>query len=338
MANNYISPWIFTTTRCNLACPYCYVKQDGRDMDDATYERINEVFINMLKSGEKDYIIYRMAGGEPLLVFDKWKNHAEKFIKEADDKGHISILTNLTYLTDEMLEFFKENNVSFGISLDGWSYSKPFHNGNSSAEIVKENVDKILEITKQMEISTVIDKNSFNDIDKLATWISDRDLNWGINIDHFFCGEMDFNVIVGKMLEVLDILYEKGYDITNKLKFGNIKITSRYEGCTAGEKLITVFVNGDVYPCQTTIGKEPICNIFETSDIIGELKRQNKYKLGYNFTLPEKCEGCSIANICGGGCKENNKEINKNYTCDILKCVIYYMMKLEIKREKEIGG
>ena len=102
--------------------------------------------------------------------------------------------------------------------------------------------------------------------------------------------------------------------------------------------MITIFVNGDVYPCQTTIGKEPICNIFETSDIIGELKRQNKYKLGYNFTLPEKCEGCSIANICGGGCKENNKEINKNYTCDILKCVIYYMMKLEIKREKEIGG
>ena len=106
-----------------------------------------------------------------------------------------------------------------------------------------------------------------------------------------------------------------------------------YEGCTAGEKLITIFVNGDVFPCQTTIYKEKICNIFETEDIIEELKRQNKYKLGYNFTLPDKCKDCAIADICGGGCKENNKEINKNYTCDIMKAIMYYMFK-EWKEKK----
>lgn len=330
MSNSYMSPWIFTTTRCNLECPYCYVKQDGRDMSDKTYKKINDIFLNMLESNEKDSIIYRLAGGEPLLVFNKWKPHMDNFLTKVGDKGSVAIITNLTQLSDEVLEWAKDKNVSFSISLDGFLYSKPFHNGKSSADIVKQNIDRVISYNKPIEISSVIDKNSFNDIDKLAEWIAKRNLNWGVYLDHFFCGEMDLNVIIEKMMIVLDILKANNYDFYNKFKFNNIMINSLYEGCTAGEKLITIFVNGDVYPCQTTVYKEKICNIFETDDIIGELKTQNKYKLGYNFTLPEKCKNCSIADICGGGCKENNKEINKNYTCDILKAVVLYMLKLKL--------
>lgn len=330
IAGSYMSPWIFTTTRCNLECPYCYVKQDGRDMSDETYEKMNEIFLKMLETGEKDYLIYRLAGGEPLLVFDKWKSHMDNFLNKVGDKGSIAIITNLTQLSDEVLEWAKDKNVSFSISLDGFSYSKPFHNGKSSAEIVKKNIDRVIAYNKPIEISSVIDKNSFDDIEELAEWIAERNLGWGVYLDHFFCGEMDMNVIIDKMCNVLDILKKHNYDYYNRFKFSNIMINTMYEGCTAGEKLITVFVNGDIYPCQTTVYKEKICNIFETDDIIGELKAQHKYKLGYNFTLPEKCQGCSIADICGGGCKENNKEINKNYTCDILKAVILYMLKLKV--------
>lgn len=330
IAGSYMSPWIFTTTRCNLECPYCYVKQDSRDMSDETYEKMNEIFLKMLETGEKDYLIYRLAGGEPLLVFDKWKPHMDNFLTKVGDKGSIAIITNLTQLSDEVLEWAKDKNVSFSISLDGFSYSKPFHNGESSAEIVKKNIDRVIAYNKPIEISSVIDKNSFDDIEELAEWIAERNLGWGVYLDHFFCGEMDMNVIIDKMCNVLDILKKHNYDYYNRFKFSNIMINTTYEGCTAGEKLITVFVNGDIYPCQTTVYKEKICNIFETDDIIGELKAQNKYKLGYNFTLPEKCQGCSIADICGGGCKENNKEINKNFTCDILKAVILYMLKLKV--------
>jgi len=297
-------------------------------MKEDTYERLNQVFLRMLNAGEKDTVIYRMAGGEPLLVFNNWISYTEDFLDKSNGKGFVSIITNLTTLTDKMLKYFKESRYSFGVSLDGFSYSKPFHNGVSSADLVKQNIEKLIANgNSNIDISTVIDKNSFSDIEKLAEWIADRDLNWGIYLDHFFCGEMPFDVIVERMTNVIDVLSDKDYDIYNKMKFSNISINSNYEGCTAGEKLIAIYVNGDIFPCQTTVYGEKICSIFDKSSITEEFKKQKKYKLGYNFSLPEKCKKCSIRDICGGGCKENNKEINKNYTCDILKAVILYMMK-----------
>ena len=47
----YISQWIFTTTRCNLVCPYCYVKQDGRG-NMAGYDGV--------ENEEGEYYIYRI--------------------------------------------------------------------------------------------------------------------------------------------------------------------------------------------------------------------------------------------------------------------------------------
>lgn len=325
---NYISPWIFTTTRCNLKCPYCYVKQDGNDMEESTYHRINDVFLNMIESGEKDYVIYRMAGGEPLLTFDKWFPFAEDFIKKSGGKGYVSVITNLTILSDDMLEKFSRSNYSFGVSLDGFSYSKPSHIGSSSAEIVKENIGRLISAgVKNIDISTVIDSSSFNDIEMLAEWIAERNLNWGIYLDHFFCGEIDLNVIVSKMIKVIDILCEHNYNIHDKFKFSNISISSQYEGCTAGEKLITIFWNGDIFPCQTTVYGQAVCNIFDGVNITEEFKKQKKYRLGYNFSLPKKCHDCPISDMCGGGCKQNYKETNRNYVCDILKPVVYYMIK-----------
>lgn len=325
---SYISPWIYTTTRCNLSCPYCYVKQGTDDMQEETYKRINEVFLGMLSSGRKDNVIYRIAGGEPLIVFDKWIKHTEEFLEKSSGKGYVSVITNLTMLSEDMLEYFEDNRYSFGVSLDGYSYSKPYHSGHSSASVVKDNIDRLIgNGNKNIDVSTVIDRNSFSEIDKLAEWIAERNLNWGIYLDHFFCGEMPFYEIVEKMITVIDILCENDYDIRNKLKFGNISINSSYEGCTAGEKLIAIYTNGDIFPCQTTVYGERVCNIFDEKDIIQSFKEQKKYKLGYNYEPPEKCNDCAIVDICGGGCKENNKEINRNYTCDILKAVILYMMK-----------
>jgi len=338
--SRYLSPWIFTTNQCNLRCPYCYVKWDDRKMSTETYEKVNEVFLNMLDHNEVDFVVYRLAGGEPTLVFQDWKPFVEDFITKCNNRGFVSIITNLTILTDDMLSFFRKykEKIGFGVSLDGYSFSKPFINGDSSAEIVKNNIDKLLSIgIKNIDISTVVDKNSFNDVDVLAEWIVGRNLGWGVYLDHFFCGEMDYAVVCDKMKKVIDTLGDNGFDIYHSFKFNNIKLDTNYDGCTAGKKLITIDVDGNLFPCQTMVNDQSVGNIFSCGSIIDTFKNQKIYNIGYNYSLPEKCKDCPISDICGGGCKMHNKEENMKYTCDIIKKVVLYMYKktLEIKVKKE---
>lgn len=332
---NYISPWIFTTNSCNLNCSYCYVKRNETHMTNETYLRINELFLNMLNTKKVDFVVYRLAGGEPLLVFNKWKDHISAFLDKSNKNSFVSIITNLTILNKEMIEYFIKHNIGFGISLDGFNYSKPFLNGNSSAKIVMNNIDRLLAagISNNIDISTVINKESFSSIEELAHWIGKRNLNWGCYLDHFFCGEIATSKIIETMIRVVIILDGYNYDLYNKFKFNNIKLTNKYEGCTAGEKLITIDVSGNIFPCQTAIYGEKICTVFDDFELIENLKNQKQYKLGYNYMLPNDCKKCSIGDICGGGCKLNNKEINRNYTCDIMKNVLLNISKIILKKE-----
>ena len=328
MSIPYISPWIFTTNQCNLRCPYCYVKWDDNKMEKQTYDKINETFLGMMDRGDVDHVIYRLAGGEPTLVFDEWKGFVEDFLDGSKGRGFVTIITNLTKLTDEMLDFFgkHKDRINFGVSLDGYSYSKPFPDGRSSAEIVKRNIDRMLSAgVGDIDISTVVDANSFNDVDVLAEWVSQRHLKWGIYLDHYFCGEMEYDIVCEKMAEVINVLKKNSFDIYRDFKFNNVKLDTNYDGCTAGEKLIAIGTDGGVYPCQTLVGGKPVCNISSCDSLIKAFKEQKIYPLGHNYLKPQKCRECPLAELCGGGCKMHNKSANMEFTCDIIKTVVLYM-------------
>ena len=174
----YMSPWIFTTNQCNLRCPYCYVKWNDDKMQKETYDKINSTFLKLLDTGKLDYVVFRLAGGEPTLVFNEWKDFVEEFLAKCNSKGFVSIITNLTILNDEMLKFFEKHKeqIGFGISLDGYSYSKPFINGESSAEIVKTNIDKLLNIgIRNIDISTVVDAKSFVETEDYPSAVAEID-------------------------------------------------------------------------------------------------------------------------------------------------------------------
>ena len=107
-----LSPWIFTTKRCNLSCPYCFVKNENKDMEVETYKKIFDVFVHLFNKGKLERVDLRLSGGEPFLVFDKWKKSVSDFYKKYPDKVSVGIITNLTIpITSEMLEWLKEHNA-----------------------------------------------------------------------------------------------------------------------------------------------------------------------------------------------------------------------------------
>lgn len=122
------------SSRCNLACEYCYYLEKNKLYRDSDPERRFVMSDAMLEKFIKEYIeaqttpevLFTWHGGEtlmrPLSFYQKAMELQRKYAR-----GHLidnCIQTNGTLLTDEWCRFFKENNWLVGVSIDG---PKEFH-------------------------------------------------------------------------------------------------------------------------------------------------------------------------------------------------------------------
>ena len=136
------------TTNCNMACVYCQANNGVENshllMDKKTAERAVDI---ALQSPEYS-LSFEFQGGEPLLNFEVIR-HIVEYAEENKGDHEISynVVTNLTLLTDEILEFFKEHHFGLSTSLDGnelvHNANRKYVGGKGTFSSVLRSVDKI---------------------------------------------------------------------------------------------------------------------------------------------------------------------------------------------------
>jgi uncharacterized protein len=120
----FTSLHIFVVTlRCDHTCPYCQVSRvtEDRTRYDMTRETALRAVEFMFKSPSPDLKV-EFQGGEALLHFD-----AVRWIVQLVEERNASegrnvefvIATNLSHLTDEVLDFCLEHSIHLSTSLDG---------------------------------------------------------------------------------------------------------------------------------------------------------------------------------------------------------------------------
>lgn len=119
------------TLRCDHSCQYCQVsrKNSGSGNYDMSIDHANKALEWVFRSPNQNIKI-EFQGGESLLNFDLIKHVVEKAknINQKEKRNlQFVIATNLVFLSDEILDFTKSNNVQFSTSLDG---PKELHNSN----------------------------------------------------------------------------------------------------------------------------------------------------------------------------------------------------------------
>jgi uncharacterized protein len=122
---------IVPTLRCNFTCKYCYAYRtsEERTETDMSPETMDKT-IDFIFSTPLDKYNIEFTGGEPLLRFDLVKRailRAEDLASKSGKKVIFSLVTNGTYINEEMIPFFKEHRVGICFSLDG---PKEVHDGN----------------------------------------------------------------------------------------------------------------------------------------------------------------------------------------------------------------
>lgn len=122
------------TNQCNLQCVYCQAQKSGMStkgfMTEETGIRAAEI---ALKSPGR-YLSFEFQGGEPLLNFSVIKHIIEYTESHRGNKNiEFTIVSNLTLLSDEILNFLLKHHVSICTSLDGPDFIQR-HNRKSYGE------------------------------------------------------------------------------------------------------------------------------------------------------------------------------------------------------------
>ncbi|MEC7986779.1 MAG: His-Xaa-Ser system radical SAM maturase HxsB [Myxococcota bacterium] len=135
---------VITTLRCNQSCKYCHASR--ADMDrvdtDMSLETARHA-VDLAMQSTSPYVCFEYTGGEPSINMDVIRFMVEySREKNRHEKKYLdhSIVTNMTYMTEEKADFFIDNDIWVCTSLDGpenvHNWNRGWRNQNSAYESV----------------------------------------------------------------------------------------------------------------------------------------------------------------------------------------------------------
>jgi uncharacterized protein len=312
---------LMITNKCNMNCKYCFANNGNynkleQHMDSSDGVKIIDSLFNEYKEIKE----ISFFGGEPLInykIIEEICLHIEKNYPIPK----YSIVTNLTYLNDEIIKILKKHNIRITVSLDGPKeindINRIFKNGKSTFNIVYNNLKKISKETKLLKAIEVTytgkgDKKEIVKYLKKEFNISFIVLNNSIEVTNKKRNKFFYNRNLSKEIKnKLEIFIEFGVmDRSLFLIFQKIGLKEfKNYYCEVGENRISIMPNGDIYPCQLLVKDfddlgnvilDGIKNNLKIKEFIKRIKKSTK-----NF---EECDTCKAKILCQECIAENYLE------------------------------
>lgn len=136
---------VITTLRCNQQCRYCHASRKGLsqtsyDMDRETARQT----VDVIFQSPAPELTIEFQGGEPLVNWDVVRFVVEHGYEQADARGrtvHFTLVSNLSLLDEEKLDFLIDHGVMICTSLDGprdlHDANRPWGDGSSYDETTR---------------------------------------------------------------------------------------------------------------------------------------------------------------------------------------------------------
>ncbi|HDR6286403.1 radical SAM protein [Bacillus toyonensis] len=346
---------------CNLNCSYCYMFNMGdttfqsrprimdKDIARLTIKRIYEYAIqNHIQ--EVKLILH---GGEPLLVGMDWMRWFFEETKKqlpSNLKVRIGLQTNGTLLNREWLTLFKENQVGFGISLDGppeWhDRFRVDFGGRGSYKQVRRAIDLVLEeqYPKSSWGVLVVANPEFSGVE-----IYKHFLDIGVQGMDFLWPDYHHDVLppwpTGSLAKYYINLFDEWYNAANtdvKIRWFEIVIGMMLGNSTQLDSLgahpidlVVIESDGSLEPldvirtCQNGMSQLGL-NVLNHG--IDDLYKTDLFQicLSNQDLLPSSCHQCAAYQVCGGGYLPHRWEKNLGFQnpsvhCEDLYTVIKYI-------------
>lgn len=314
---------------CNLRCSYCYGSGGsfGGPRDYMTEETATKAIDFLLKQNPENKnfsIIY--FGGEPLMNFDLLKK-VTKYCRDIENRTNkkfsLGMTTNGTLVSDDVIKYCDDNNISISISIDG---PKEVHDGcrkcadgTGSFDKLIGNVNELLErrdgkvtarITltkKNLGLYNIMDSIGKMGFKKVNVALVSVDENSPLEIK-----QEDFPTLRQEYLKIAEDVFEKvkkkEYSAANVF-YPYLKMFHRKEimfyNCGAGRHYLAVSPDGGLYLCHRFAGMEE----YKLGDVDnGLIAGKQKEIINSHVDGKNQCKDCWARYICGGGCFYNAVE------------------------------
>lgn len=326
------------TDECNLRCTYCFVKKMPNYIDFQTAkDAVDFLGNNAIES--KTIPNINFFGGEPMLLWDSIIEPLVLYAKEKYKNFEFSITTNGTMLNKKRIDFMKEHNFGFLLSIDGGEYTqninRPYKNGAGSFSVLQKNIPLVLESFPYCTFRSTVTpasvtmlfedmmfaantgfKNYFVIPNNFEHWDESgiAKLEEAMNaytdyyIDEFRKGNkpMFFNQMERSFKQILS--RNKSIDL-NSMRT-NIKCQACGKcGLGAGRNAAIGF-DGMVYACQELCTNDGDKSPFYIGNIysgIDDERRKSLMELwDSKKAYGDDCSSCKLNRICDGGCVANN--------------------------------
>ena len=341
---------------CNLACKYCFIgKIDNLNAQKMNVETaniaLNKFTANLKKSRIKQgQIIF--YGGEPTLNFEIVQKISER-VNEEKLPILLSMITNATSLTDEMIDVCSANKVSLGISLDGPKpvndLNRIYKSGTESVyDVVRKKINKIKQKDVNMAISLTLSEEVIKETHFLD-WIKELGVkNINFNILHY---TEKTNTWREYYKNVSKFLF-KAYDILDPLGIKDDRILRKFRAfydnhikyndcCASGAEQITIRPNGDITICHGYWNSHSEnCGNINTVSFKDIYKTDIYKRWKMNLTVNKaKCLKCPAIYICGNGCPKQSEDLFDNQLaqdkpfCLFTKYALKQLFKRHFRKE-----
>ena len=317
------------TNDCNLACSYCFESNKGKDYMP------KEMALDILKATYNvvdpmaGIFTLNMFGGEPLMNWDTFKAVCD-YVLENNLKIRITATTNLTLLTDEMIDYIDELSIPILVSVDGIKEVHDKHRCNSFDKVI-ENMKKLIDrdlgylIEARMTVAPDTAKYMYESVKMLVDLginnianVPASDLEWDTQ------SIQDYKDNYEKILDMyIDILNDETnkrnislYKVDQALNLALEPIKEDTSMCNIGNpRWVIVDWKGDIWPCPdypTTDNVDLIAGkIGNFYTGVDETKVDPKPMVA-TYEL-ERCKGCEAISICKSGCPYENYTKNGKF-------------------------
>lgn len=321
------------TGKCNERCVHCYIPHNKKinDMESEMFYDIIEQAIDL------KLLHITISGGEPML-----HNSFIEFIKKCKELNlSVSVLSNLTLLTDEIIQEIKDYPL-LGIQVSLYSMNPDIHDEitqvKGSFKKTFDGILKLIEYNIPMQISCPILTLNRYCCDDIRKWAAQYNIHVGS--DYAIIGSYDSTTenLINRMsiYEINDFVRKQVLnDVSYVENIDNDALKKKSKSlddfvCSVCQTSLCITENGVVYPCAGwqsyevgNVKDQKIEDIWRNSDKIKYLRRLRRkdFRECINCNDYEYCTMCMVRNA------------NENESSDPLVVSKFYCKIASMNRE-----